>query len=119
VRWETLGGPLAALYIGNSVSIFSQSESIAMPQTMVPCRRGGVAWSEAVPMTLLLDAWLAGTACVCTVRATAIVAIKAAATAAERNVILRDIIAVPRGLRHSYQANNKIIAVHKIALAHN
>jgi len=87
---------------------------------MVPCRRGGVDWSEAVPMTLLLDAWLAGTACVCTVRATAIVAIKAAAaTAAERNVILRDIISVPRGFRHSYKANNKIIAMHKVALAHN
>lgn len=71
-------------------------------------------------MTLLFDAWLAGTPCVCTVRATATVAIKAAAaTAAERNFILRDIISVPRGFRYSYEANNKTIAMHKIALAHN
>ncbi len=72
-------------------------------------------------MTLLLDAWLAGsTTCVCTVRATATVAIKAAiATAAERNFILRDIISVPREFRRSYEANNKIIAVHKTTRGHN
>ena len=73
-------------------------------------------------MTLPLETrgWSAESAWVWTVRATATVATNANThAAAERNFILRDIISVPRGFRCLCMANNKIIAMHKIALAHN
>jgi hypothetical protein len=105
--------------MGNSVSIFSQSESIAMPQTMIPCRRG-VVWAGAEPMTLPLEArgWSAENAWVWTVRATATVATNAnIPAAAERSFILRDII---EDLTNSvsYIGDSKILALHKTGLTH-
>src|SRR5215475_13949202 len=80
-------------YIGNSVSSFSQSESRAIPQTIMPFRCGAVTGCGVVPMTLPLETCVPspGVTCVWTVRATATVAIKAAAAAA-RNFVFRDII---------------------------
>jgi hypothetical protein len=106
--------------MGNSVSIFSQSESIAIPQTMIPCRRGGVVWAGTEPMTLPLETrgWSAESAWVWTVRATATVAINANThAAAERNFILRDIISGPR-IPSLWRGDSKIFALHKIAPTH-
>jgi hypothetical protein len=83
-------------YIGSIISSLSQSEArVAPPQVMIPCRWDG-AMSPGTTV-LLAWAWPAGGICVCTVWATATVAIKATApTVADRIFILRDVILIPR-----------------------
>jgi hypothetical protein len=106
--------------MGNSVSIFSQSESMAMPQTMIPCRRGAVASAGAEPMTLPLETrgWSAESAWVWTVRATATVATNANTHApAESSFIFREIISLPQ-IPSLLRGDSKIFALHKIATTH-